>query len=127
MDLSNYRPKITEDYLVEGLDNIFIQFGRPKADVNSRVFWDMLGQIIQVWMKTYSQEYNDWMKDLRLDLSVERSLKDSVKGGFKKSIGFPPRLFQMVRLYFPDLKIVDKKFIKKCIRTFPMLHNSNWT
>ena len=127
MDLTQYRPKVTEDYLTEGLDTIFIKFGRPKADINSRVFWDMLGQIIQVWVKTFPKEFNDWIKDVKLDLAIERPLKESTKKGLKKSIGFPPRLFQMVRLYFPDLKIVDKKFIQKCIKTFPMLHNSNWT
>ena len=127
MDLSSYRPKTTEDYLVEGLDTIFIKFGRPKADVSSRVFWDMLGQIIQVWMKTYPKEYKDWDHDVKLDLSIERSLQESVKKGFKKSIGFPPRLHQMIKLYFPELKFNNKKFIQKCIKTFPMLHNSNWT
>ena len=127
MDVNQYRPKTSQDYLVEGLDNIFVQFGRPKADVNSRVFWDMLGQTIQVWMKMYPQEYNDWMKDVQLELAIERPLRESVKKGLKKSIGFPPRLFQMIRLYFPDLKFNNKKFIKKCIKTFPMLHNSNWT
>lgn len=127
MDVNQYRPKTSQDYLVEGLDNIFVQFGRPKADVNSRVFWDMLGQIIQVWMKMYPQEYEDWMKDVQLELAIERPLRESVKKGLKKSIGFPPRLFQMIRLYFPDLKFNNKKFIKKCIKTFPMLHNSNWT
>ena len=127
MDLNSYRPKVKEDYLVEGLDNIYIKFGRPKADVSSPVFWNMLGQIIQVWMKTYPQEFDDWMHDLKVDLAVERSIKESATKGIKKSIGFPQRLFQMVRLYFPDLKFNNKKFVQKCIKTFPMLHNSNYT
>jgi len=127
MHLTDYRPKVKKDYIIEGLDNIYIKFGRPKADTKSRVFWDMLGQIIQVWMKTYPKEFNDWIKDVRLDLLVERPLKESAKKGLKKSIGFPPRLYQMIRLYFPTLKFNDKKFIQKCIKTFPMLHNSNWT
>jgi len=125
--LQQYRPKTTEDYLVEGLDNIYKRFGRPSWDVKSLVCWNMLGQIIQVWMKTYPQEFKNWIKDVKMDLSVERSLKESVKGGFKKSIAFPPRLFSMIKLYFPKLKITNKKFIRKCIKTFPMLHNSNWT
>lgn len=127
MNLGQYRLKVTEDYLVEGLDNIFIGLGRPPADVKSLVFWNMLGQIIQVWMKTYPKEFNDWIHDVKLDLSIERTLRASVKGGFKKAIGFPPRLFAMIRLYFPNIKVQNKEFIQKCIKTFPMLHNSNWT
>ena len=127
MDLSKYRQKRPEDYLVEGLDNIYMKFGKPPWDNKSLVSWNMLGQIIQVWMKMYPQEFEDWMKDVKLELAIERPLKDSVKGGFKKSIGFPPRLFSMVKLYFPKIKVTNKKFIRKCIKTFPMLHNSNWT
>ena len=125
--LSDYRPKVMEDYLVEGLDRIFVKFGRPPWDNKSLVSWNMLGQIIQVWMKSYPKEFDDWIKDVRLDLSVERSLKESVKGGFKKAIGFPPRLLAMIKLYFPEIKVQNKKFIRKCIKTFPMLHNSNFT
>lgn len=127
MDLNDYRPKVAEDYVVEGLDDIFIKFGRPEADTKSRVFWDMLGQIIQVWTKSYPHEFRDWIKDVELDLSIERSLSKSVKHGTKKSIGFPMRLYQMIRLYFPDLKFQNKKFVQACIKTFPMLHNSNYT
>ena len=71
--LAQYRPKIKEDYLVEGLDRIYMKFGRPPWDVKSLVCWNMLGQIIQVWMKEYPKEFNDWIKDVKLDLSVERS------------------------------------------------------
>ena len=113
--------------MVEGLDNIFIKFGRPEADVKSLVFWDMMGQIIQVWMKTFPQECDDWIHDVKLDLAVERTVKESAKKGFKRAIGFPPRLFRMIKQYFPDIKVQNKKFIKKCIKTFPMLHNSNFT
>jgi len=129
MDLREYRQKVKEDYIVEGLDTIFIRLGRPEAEVKSLVFWKMLGQIIQVWMKSFPQEFKDWMHDLQVDLAVERSLKDTVKStaGFKKSIAFPIRLFKMIKLYFPTLKVQDKKFVKKCIKTFPMLHNSNYT
>jgi len=127
--LSDYRPKIKEDYLVEGLDTIFIRFGRPEADFKSLVFWDMIGQIIQVWMKTFPQEYKDWIHDVKLDLAVERSLGELVKKnkGLKKAIGFPPRLFRMIKIYFPLIKVQNKKFIKKCIKLYPMLHNSNFT
>ena len=129
MDLKQYRPKVKEDYLVEGLDNIFIKFGRPEADTKSLVFWDMMGQIIQVWMKSFPKECDDWIHDVKLDLAVERSLGEIVKKnkGVKKAIGFPPRLFRMIKEYFPDLRVQNKKFIKKCIKTFPMLHNSNFT
>jgi len=124
-----YRPKVEEDYYVEGLDTIFIKFGRPKADVKSKIFWNMIGQIIQVWMKAYPQECNDWIKDVKLDLAMERPLNETLKKnkGLRRAIGFPLRLFQMIRLYFPDLKFQNKKFVKKCIKMFPMLHNSNFT
>jgi len=125
--LTDYRQKLPEDYLVEGLDTIYMRFGKPPWDNKSLVSWNMLGQIIQVWMKMYPQEFEDWMHDVKLELSVERSLKESVTKGFKKSIGFPPRLFAMIKLYFPEIKLQNKKFIQKCIKTFPMLHNSNFT
>ena len=80
-------------------------------------------------MKHYPEEFNDWIHDVKLDLEVERSLKETLKSGkgFKKAIGFPPRLFAMIRLYFPKIKVQNKKFIRKCIKTFPMLHTSNYT
>ena len=125
--LAQYRPKIKEDYLVEGLDGIYIKLGRPPWDINSLISWNMLGQIIQVWMKMYPEEFKDWWHDVELELAIERPLRESTKKGFKKSIGFPPRLFTMIKLYFPEIKVQNRKFIKKCIKRFPMLHNSNFT
>ena len=83
--------------------------------------------MINVWSKFFPEEYRDWLKDLKLDLAVERSLGDSVKGGFKKSLAFPSRVYAMLRIYFPNMQSTNKEFIQKAIRKFPILHNSNYT
>lgn len=115
-----------EERIVDGLEMIYEKLGKPRADVESLVFWKFLGQLIQVWTTLFPQEVEDWKKDLKLDLSLERSLSESTNSGLKKSIAFPPRLYQLVRVYFPDLKVTDSKFIQRTIDTFPILHNSNY-
>ena len=116
-----------ESKAVEGLEIIYKTIGRPEWDTKSDAFWAFFGQVINVWSKFFPTEYENWLKDLKVDLAVERSLSESVKSGLKKSMALPTRVYAMLRLYFPNMKTTDKDFIQKAIRKFPILHNSNYT
>jgi hypothetical protein len=120
--------KITpESKAIDGLEMIYERLGKPEWDIKSQAFWAFFGQVLNVWSKFFPDEYRDWLKDLKVDLAVERSLGASVKSGLKKSMAFPTRVYHMLKIYFPNMQSTNKEFIQKAIRKFPILHNSNYT
>jgi len=116
-----------EAYIVDGLEMIFAKLGRPPGDYTSNSFWIMIDEIVKIWRKYFPQELADYTHDRELDLTVERSLSASVKGGFKASVSFPPTMFQLIKAYFPDLIVHDKKFIGKFLARYPFFNRSNYT
>lgn len=115
--------RVLSEYLIR----LYIKLGRPEADVKSNSFWIMIDELVNNWSIVYKQEAEDFVHDIKLDRAVERSLGDSVEGGFKKYISYPPSLYQMIKAIFPDLKLQDKKFTSKFVSRYPIFNASNYT
>ena len=112
---------------IDWLEGRFKQWGEPKFDYRSEIFWEMVFDIIKVWEKMWPQEKVDWEHDRKVDLRDERSLRESVRGGFKKSVAYPPHLFQMLKQYWPTGSLSSKNFTQSFMGRFPIFRNSNYT
>jgi len=114
---------VLSDYLVR----LYGKLGRPQADYGSDNFWVMVDEVVNNWSVVYPQEAKDFTSDVKLDRAVERSLGASVKGGFKKSVMYPPHFYQMIKIFFPSLRLQDRKFIDKFLIRYPSFNASNYT
>lgn len=114
---------VLSDYLTR----LYIKLGRPEVDYSNDNFWVMIDELVNNWSIIYKDEAKDFVADIRLERSVERSVSASVKGGFKKSVAYPQHFYQMVKIFFPTLKLQDRKFIEKFISRYPIFNASNYT
>lgn len=113
--------------VVDWLEGRFKQWGHPRFDIKSEIFWEMVFDIIKVWERAWPKERLDWLHDRKIDLAAERSLKESAKKGFKKSVAYPPHLYPLLRQYWPDGRFATREFTKEFAGRFPIFRNSNYT
>jgi hypothetical protein len=113
--------------VVDWLEGRFEMWGEPPFDIKSEIFWEMMFDVIKVWEKLWPKELDDWQHNRKIDLAIEKSLPDLVKGGLKKSVGYPQHLYQMMRMYWPDGRFASRDFARAFKGRFPIFNNSNYT
>jgi len=113
--------------VIDWLEGRYQNWGRPAFDAKSAVFWEMVFDIIKVWERVFAQERLDWEHDKKIDLDNERSLKESVDKGLKKRMAYPPNLYKLLRLYWPNGRFANKEFTQMFMTRFPIFRNSNYT
>lgn len=113
--------------MVDGLLTVYRRLGRPPADIKSPTFWIMIDQIVQVWQKLHPEEVDALRHDVLLERSVEKSLRQLVYVGYKKTLVLPPRLFSLIKTLFPNLIVSDKAFTQNMISRYPFMNSSNYT
>lgn len=88
----------------------------------------MIDELVNDWSLVHSDEAKDFVKDIKLERAVEQTLTKLVKSNsWKKSVAYPPSLYKMIKIFFPDLKLQDRKFIEKFISRYPIFNASNYT
>jgi len=123
LELNKYL-HVLSDYLVR----LYNKLGKPQADIKSDNFWIMIDELVNNWSVIHKQEAKDFVSDIRLERSVEGTLSAmNKKNIWKKSVAYPPKLYQMIKVFFPDLKLQDRKFINKFISRYPIFNASNYT
>lgn len=115
---------VLSDYLTR----VYVRLGRPEVDTNSNSFWIMVDELVNNWSVVYKEESRDFVTNIKLDRAVEGTLASMNKNNtWKKSVAYPPHLFQMIRVFFPTIKLQDRKFITKFISRYPIFNASNYT
>ena len=113
--------------VVDWLEGRYEQWGRPRFDIRSEIFWEMVFDIIKVWEKTWPNELKDWMHNRKVDLAIEKPLRELSKQGLKKSVGYPPHLYTLMKQYWPGGSFASKEFTQAFMGRYPMFRNSNYT
>jgi hypothetical protein len=127
-DLSSLEFNKYINVLGDYLTRLYIKLGRPEADLKSNNFWIMVDELINNWSVVYKKESEDFISDIKLERSIESSLSSmNNKHQWKKSVAYPPHLYQMIKIFFPDLKLQDRNFITKFINRYPIFNASNYT
>lgn len=127
-DLSSLEFNKYINVLGEYLTRVYIKLGRPEPDLKSNNFWVMIDELVNNWSVVYKEEARDFVSDIKLERAVEGTLSSMNKTNtWKKSVAYPPHLYQMIKVFFPDLKLQDRKFITKFINRYPLFNASNYT
>jgi hypothetical protein len=127
-DLSSLEFNKYINVLSDYLTRVYIKLGRPDANINSNSFWIMVDELVNNWSVVYKEESSAFISDIKLQRSVEGTLASMNKSNvWKKSVAYPPTLYQMIKIFFPDLKLQDRKFIEKFINRYPIFNASNYT
>lgn len=127
-DLSSLEFNKYINVLGEYLTRLYVKLGRPEADLNSNTFWIMIDELVNNWSVVYKDEAKEFSNTIKLDRAVEQTLTTLVKGNsWKKSVAYPTHLYQMIKIFFPNLKLQDRKFISQFINRYPIFNASNYT
>lgn len=127
-DLSSLEFNKYMGFLSDYLTQVYIRLGRPEGDIKSNNFWIMIDELVNNWSVVNPQESKDFVADIKLERSVEQTLNQLARNNtWKKSIAYPPSLYKMIKIFFPDLKLQDRKFIEKFISRYPIFNASNYT
>ncbi len=110
----------------KGLLTVWEKLGQP-TDCSNNTGWAMLDNIMQIWMKCWPWEVKDWIKQLKEELSVERTVTQAHKanGGYFP-ISYPTRLYKMIKAMLPHQDLRDKEFIYKMTQRYPFLKSTNY-
>jgi hypothetical protein len=115
-------------FLSDYLTRLYIKLGRPEADLDNSNFWVMVDELVNNWSVVYKEESDDFVSDIKMERAVEQTLTKLVKSNsWKKSVAYPPSLYRMIKIFFPNLKLQDRKFITKFISRYPIFNASNYT
>lgn len=87
--------------------------------------WKFIEAMLKVWKALYEEEYRVFVQELKDELTIERSVRDHVKGGGYQPISYPLRFHDMCKLFFPKLKIQEKEFVRKFVKLFPEFKATN--
>lgn len=123
MEFNKYM-NVLSDFLIR----LYERLGRPEADINSNAFWIMIDELVNDWSLVHAEEAKAFTDDIKIDRAAEQTLHQLVKANsWKKSVAYPPSLYKMIKIFFPRLKIQDRKFIEKFINRYPIFNASNYT
>jgi hypothetical protein len=105
----------------EFIHKLWIRAGRPSR-LEGESAWKVVDGIFQIWGALNPQELKDFAKDLQEDQAEERSVSEANNrdGGYIP-ISFPVRLFQMIKVYFKEDKLQDRKLILQFVHRYPLL------
>lgn len=131
--LENMQKDILDEYelvsdeariLTEYLVKVHEKLGTPNI-VDSETAWKMVDEIVRVWGGFYVEERENLAHDLEIEIKYERPVRDAIKkeGGYTKVV-WPPKLFSMIRVFFPEQKMMDKRFTDGFIKRYPQFQGT---
>ena len=105
----------------EYVHKVWVMGGRPNR-LEGETAWKVMDGLFNIWGALNPDELADFKQDLQEDQSAERSVSEanSRDGGYIPIV-YPPRLFQMIKVYFPDEKHQDHELILKFVHRYPLL------
>lgn len=112
--------------ITKGLLVIWERLGKPE-DVSVNTGWVMMDNIVQVWIKCFPEEVQDFKEKLQNELSDERTVHEAHKeqGGYFP-VTYPPRLYSLMKSILPKVSYRDKKFIKQLTARYPLFKSTNY-
>lgn len=113
--------------LTEYLHKVWEKTGKPNR-LETESAWKVMDALFKVWSTFYPHELSDWIDDLKEEQYYERSVHEANKanGGYFP-IAYPTRLYNLIRVYFKDDQLADRKLIKKFIARYPVLKRTKYS
>lgn len=128
--LSNYdvvpdRARITTEYLFKVYEKLF---GKEEiTDIKSDSAIAFIEILIRCWRDLFPDEYAGRLEQQKTDWIVERTVQEANKqdGGYFVA-SFPPRLWQMFKVFMPQVKWTDRKNSIILTDNFPILKGTKY-
>lgn len=111
------------------LVDLFHKLGIPSdltASELTPVAWKFIERLVILWRQFFPQEYIDWCDGMINELKYERPVKQAIKGGGYTPISYPMRIYNLLHVFLPQVKMQDKVFIKKFLSLVPEFKNTNY-
>lgn len=107
--------------LTEYIHKVWVKAGRPDR-LDSEISWKVVDVIMQVWAAGYPEEFLEWKAGVQEAQSQERTVHEAEKDdGGHFPLGYPTRVFQMLKVYFATEKLQDRKIVKIFANRYPFL------
>lgn len=116
---------VLSNHLFTLKDKLGIPDDISHADLND-VSWRFVLEIFGTWRAAYPHEYRDWIEGLLNELKYERPVKKAVQGGGFTPIAYPLRVYELMKVFLPNVHLGDKGFIKKLLTHIPELKTTNY-
>ncbi len=119
-------PNDKELVTITFLDRLAKRLGNP-PDLTTKAGLKLMDATIGAWQAHCPQEAEDWAHDRKIDMENEKSLSylASTKSAGYNPVTYPPTLFKLIKVMFPDLKLQDKKVFMKLIQIYPDLFKTS--
>jgi hypothetical protein len=117
--------RMLTDHLVHLSDKLGLPDDLTVHDMTPSA-WVFVERVVTLWRHFYPREYYDWVQGMEVELKYERPVREAVKGGGYSPIAYPMRVYRLLNIFFPKLKLQDKEFTKKFIRVVPAFKNTNY-
>ena len=111
---------------VEFLHKVWIRAGRPNR-LEGESAWKVVDAMMKMWSALYPHEIETWVDELKEEQDAERNVHDAVKsGGGYFPISYPTRIYNMLKVYFPNEKYTDHELIKKIVNRYPIFKRTKY-
>lgn len=119
-------PTSEELVTIEFLTKLQKRLGFP-PDLESQAGLKLMDAVIGVWQKHFPQEAEDWLHDVKMDLDNEKSVSELIKDSASgyNPVGYPPKLFDLIRNMFPEIKLQERKVFTKLVEIYPGLFKTS--
>jgi len=119
-------PNDKELITITFLDKLAKKLNNPQ-DLTTPNGLKLMDAIIGAWQIHCKQEVKDWIHDRQLDLENEKSLHylAGTKSAGYNPATYPPALFKLIKVMFPNLKLQNRKVFTKLIKIYPNLFRTS--
>lgn len=95
--------------------------GNPTT-VSTKSSWELFDDVVKIWEHFFPQEVENRLVARAIERTEERTSSQVLKdnGGIFLA-AYPGKLFQLLKVVFPDQSWTDKKFLRKLVRLYPFL------
>lgn len=104
-------------------------FGKEEVtDIKTDAAIAFIDILIRCWRDLFPNEYAGRLEQQKTDWIVERTVQEANKqeGGYFVA-SFPPRLWQMFRVFMPQVKWTDRANSEILTKNFPILKGTKYS
>ncbi len=119
------RARITTEYLFRVYKKLFGD--EDLREINSEAAIAFIKVLVGSWQGLFPDEYQARLEQQRVDWAVERTIQqaNSKDGGYFVC-SFPPRLWQMFKVFMPNVKWTDRRNSEILTKNFFFLKGTQY-
>lgn len=98
-----------------------------KEALESAVFWKFIDQVVKAWKDCFPEEARELFAEISLYKSHEKSTEELIREQVGRSLmSWPSSLFNMIVIFFPNVKLHDKEFVRAFVHRYKEFGMSNY-